>query len=57
MRDLVNIAHIALVVPTFSYLGYNIYTNQKIDSDIGLGLLITALIIAITHGYLIYKRK
>lgn len=54
MKGAINLFHIIFVVALLSYLGFQIYNQQKIDSNVGVFLIVLAIAIFLYHAYRFY---
>ena len=52
----INYFHIIGVAPLLGYIGYLGYQNQPIGQNLGLFLILLAIIIVIYHAYLIHQK-
>lgn len=54
MKGVINLFHIIFVVALFIYLGFNIYNQRKMDQNIGVLLIVLAIVIFLYHSYRFY---
>jgi hypothetical protein len=60
MKELVNIFNLVIVVPSLGYLGYKLYSDLKIEENIGLMIILMTFLIGCAHIYmmcLIYQKS
>jgi NhaP-type Na+/H+ or K+/H+ antiporter len=51
MKGAINLFHMIFVVLLFLYLGSQIYMEKKLPKELGLGLILLAIVIFIYHLY------
>jgi hypothetical protein len=51
MKGAINLFHMIFVVLLFLYLGYHIYAEKKLPKEMGLALILLAIVIFIYHLY------
>ena len=53
---MIDIIHLIIIAPSIGYIGLNIYSNEKINENIGLIMILIAFLIIFTHSYIIYQK-
>ena len=58
MKIIVNYIYLLIIAPNLLYLGYLIYSDQKINENVGLIIMFLAFMMLCEHIYIIfYKYK
>jgi len=55
MQEIVNIFYLVIVVPSLGYFGYKLYSDLKIEENIGLMILLMTFLIGCAHIYMMYQ--
>lgn len=53
----INIFHVAVVAPVLGYVGYTAYKNELVGVNMGIALMIAAIIVLVFHMWRIYEKS
>lgn len=52
----INVFHVAVVAPVLGYVGYTAYNNEPVGVNMGIALMIAAIIVLVFHLWRIYEK-
>jgi len=55
MKDLLSIIYLIIIVPSLAYVGLSLYSDEKINENIGLMIILMAFLMLLSFVYIIYQ--